>query len=231
MISVIIPVRFRPDLTQTCIDSILKYTKDFELILVQEGTDEEITKLLKSYNTKFVQNEVPKGYAGALNEGLRVAEGDYYCFMNNDTVATPDWMDEMMKAFDDEEVGLVSPTFWGTGDRQSIEWNNGDQFDYVLNPYCLAGVCFLVKKEVIDKVGSWDSETFSHGGEDIDMTMRISNAGYALVIARKSFIYHYGGASTREICKDDKEAKARFVENIEKLELKHGIELKSKYNL
>lgn len=241
MISIIVPCRFRADLTQVCIDSILKYsyrknyTTKFELILIQEGEDEELTKLLSGYatleNVKFVQNIEPKGYAGALNEGLRHAEGDYYCFMNNDTVATPGWMDEMMKAFEDPEVGLVSPTFWGTGDRQSIEWNDGRQFDYVLNPYCLAGVCFLIKKEVIDKVGAWDSETFSHGGEDIDMTMRISNAGYALVIARRSFIYHYGGASTREVYKDAKVAREKFIENIEKLEKKHGVELKSKFNI
>ena len=230
MISIIVPCRFRVDLTQVCIDSILKYTKDFELILVQEGVDEELTALLKSYNTKFVHNEDPKGYAGALNEGLKLAEGDYYCFLNNDTVATPGWMDEMMKAFDDKEVGLISPTFWGTGDRQSIEWNDGRRFDYVLNPYCLIGVCFLVKKEVIEKVGRWD-DTFVHGGEDIDMTMRISDAGYALVIARRAFIYHYGGASTRELYKDSKTAVEKFIENIEKLEKKHGIELKSKYNI
>ena len=204
MISIILAIRWRPDLTQVCIDSILKYTKDFELILVQEGEDEEITKLCLSYkpvllgNLKFVQNKVPKGYAGALNTGLEVAEGDYYCFMNNDTVATPHWMDEMLLAFNEPEVGLVSPTFWGMGNRQSVDWNNGKQFDFVIDPFNITGVCYLVKKEVIDKIGKWD-ESFGHGGEDFDFTIRVSDAGYRMVIARKSFIYHYGGASTREL--------------------------------
>ena len=122
----------------------------------------------------------------------------YYCFMNNDTVVIPHWMDEMMLAFNEPEVGLVSPTFWGMGNRQSVDWNNGQQFDFVIDPFTITGVCYVVKKEVMDKIGRWD-ETFGHGGEDFDFTIRVSDAGYRMVIARKSFIYHYGGASTREL--------------------------------
>lgn len=190
------PIRYRADLTQVCLDSILRYTKDFELITVQEGEDEEISKLLKSYPVKYVQNVVPKGYSGALNAGLAVATGDYYCFMNNDTVATPGWMDEMLTAFEDKEVGLSCPTYWGMGNRQSVDWNDGRRFDYVLDPFTLCGVCYLISKECMDRVGVWD-ESFGHGGEDFDMTIRVQNAGYRMVIARNSFIYHYGGASTR----------------------------------
>ncbi len=255
MVSIIIPVRFRKDLTQTCIDSILnygyagRYTKDFELILVQEGEDEDITNLLTDYvhrqyewqssgeglqieGLKFIQNKIPKGYAGALNAGMAIAGGDYYCFMNNDTVATPNWMDEMMKAFDDKEVGLVSPTFWGTGDRQSVDWNTGDQFDYVDDPFALIGVCYLIKKEVMDKIGEWDETSFKgaggvqHGGEDLDLTYRINLAGYRMVIARKSFIYHYGGASTRELFDNDfVKVKTNADEKLRLLAKKHNLDL------
>ncbi len=65
MVSIIIPCRYRPDLTRVCIDSIRGYTHDYELIVVQEGEDKEITELLKSYPAKFIQNKIPKGYAGA----------------------------------------------------------------------------------------------------------------------------------------------------------------------
>lgn len=204
MTSIIIPCRYRPDLTQVCIDSIQLYTKDYEIIAVQEGEDKEITKLLKSYNIKFVQNKTPKGYAGALNTGMELATGDTLCFMNNDIVATPNWLSEMLKAIKDEEnVGLVSPTFWGTGERQSIEWNDGRRFDFVNEPFSLIGVCFLIPRYVMEQLenpkGKWD-EDFFHGGEDFDLTMRIYNdLNYQLVIARKSFLYHYCGASTREL--------------------------------
>ncbi len=232
MISIIVPVRFRADLTTVCIDSILKYTKDIELILVHEGENEEITALLRSYepSIKYVQNIVPKGYSGALNAGLKIATGDYFCFMNNDTVVTPGWMDEMMKAFEsDKEIGLVSPTFWGTGDRQSVDWNDGRQFDIPLDPLSIIGVCYLIPKLVMDKIGTWD-ETFGHGGEDFDMTIRVQNEGYKLCIARRAFIYHYGGASTREIFGNDyKSVRKNQIEKLRLVEAKHGVDIISKY--
>lgn len=233
MVSIIVPIRYRPDLTEVCIDSILKYTKDFELILVQEGEDEEITKLLKSYDAKYIQNKEPKGFAGALNTGISIADKDtdYYCFLNNDTVVTPNWLDNMLKAFDNKEVGLVSPTFTSTSSRQSVEWNDGREFDYIYDSLKLMGVCFLIPKKVIDEIGTWD-ESFGLGGEeDYDMCIRIANAGHTLCIARKSFIYHYGGASFKELFEGNQEdcmahAKKQFL----KLEQKHNLTIIPKNN-
>lgn len=230
-VSIIVPVRFRADLTQVCIDSIMSYTKDYELIIVQEGLEKDITDLLNVYGESiiYVHNMEPKGYSGALNAGLAKATGDYMCFMNNDTVVTPGWMDEMLKAFDDSEVGLVSPTFWGTGDRQSVDWNNGDQFDNVSDPTSIIGVCYLMSRECLDKVGIWD-ESFGHGGEDFDMTIRVQNADYKLVIARRAFIYHYGGASTRIVIGNDLNAvRKNQIEKIRMVEKKHGIDIMSKF--
>lgn len=236
MISIIVPVRFRADLTRVCIDSIQNYTINCELICVQEGEDEDITSCItSSTGVKFVQNKIPKGYAGALNAGLAAASKDstHYCFMNNDTVVTPSWMEEMLKAFDDKskEVGLVSPTFWGTGDRQSVDWNTtGDIFDYPADPCSIIGVCYLISKECLDKVGTWD-ESFGHGGEDFDLTIRVQNAGYMLCVARRSFIYHYGGASTRIVIGTNLEAvRANQVAKIRMVEQKHGIDIMSRFN-
>lgn len=196
-------------MTRVCIDSIELYTRNFELILVQEGEDKKITELLKSYvgegyDVKFIQNKKPKGYAGALNAGMKLAKGDYYCFINNDIVATPNWLDELLEAVKLEDAGLVAPTFWGTGGRQNVDWNEriNKRFDIVNEPFSLMGICFLIPKGVMEMVGEWD-ESFDHGGEDFDICLRIISYNQRLVIARRSFIYHYGGASTRELFKKD----------------------------
>lgn len=243
MTTIICPIRYRADLTRVCIDSILNYTKDFELILVQEGTDKEITNLCEYYANylnkglkpgadkriaNFIRNDIPKGYAGAMNTGLKLADPntDYYCFLNNDTVVTPGWMDEMLKLFENPEVGLVSPTFSGCNTRQSVEWNTGRESEYIYDPLGLIGVCFLIPKAVIDKVGGYD-ENFGLGGEeDYDMSIRISNAGYLLAIARKSYIYHYWGASFKEVFDNDMEkGMAHARHQFELLEKKHNLKL------
>lgn len=208
------PIRYRADLTRVAIDSIRLYTEDdseykVELILVQEGKDKEITDLCQSYASKFndivfIQSEKPRGYAGALNAGMKIAKGDYYCFINNDIVATPNWMNEMLEATKLEDAGLVVPTFWGTGGRQSVDWNEriNKRFDIVNEPFSLMGVCFLIPKSVMEMIGEWD-ESFDHGGEDFDICLRMISYNQRLIIARKAFIYHYGGASTRELFKSD----------------------------
>ena len=151
--------------------------------------------------------------------------------MNSERVVTPGWMEAMLKAFGDKDkqVGLVSPTFWGTGDRQSVDWNSGDEYDYPIDPCSIIGVCYLVSKECMDKVGIWD-ESFGHGGEDFDMTIRVQNAGYSLCIARKAFIYHYGGASTRIVIGNDLDkVRKNQIEKIRMVEKKHGIDIMSKF--
>ena len=229
-ISIIVPAIYRPDLTEVCIDSIVAYTNDIELILVQEGEDKEITEYFKDIkkgcvaDIKYIQNKTPKGYSGALNDGLSLATGDYVCFMNNDVVAVPGWMDKMMKCFKEREnVGLVVPTFWGSGAKQSIDWNGDVEFDYVDNIFSIIGVCFLIPRKVLDETGNWD-ESFGHGGEDFDITKRIMDAGYDVYVARESFIYHYGGASTREVVDHDYEkAKQNQMDKLKLFSEKHNM--------
>ena len=242
-ISIIVPAIYRADLTQVCIDSIMRYTKDFELILVQEGKDEELKKVMNEiyvpredeYAIGYTQNETPKGYSGALNTGLAIATGEYICFMNNDTVAVPGWMDNMLKCFEDKEnVGMVCPTFWGSGAKQSVDWGRDPEFDYVDNIFSIIGVCFVIPRKVLDKIGGWD-ESFGHGGEDFDICKRIQDAGYDIYVARRSFIYHYGGASTRELVDNDvKKAKQNQINKLEIFSKKHNISMEdimSKINL
>jgi GT2 family glycosyltransferase len=224
MVSIIIPIRYRADLTKVCIDSVLQYTSyPYELILVQEGKDEEIKKLLLSYNVKYIQNEVPKGFAGAHNTGMTLATGTHYCFMNNDVVVTPMWLENIMKGFThttDLNVGLVSPLFTEIIDRG----NDGKEFEYVENPLEFKGVCFVIPKEVIDEVGKWDESYGLGGGDDNDICTRIKQVGYNLVFAKKSYIYHYGSASFREEFNNDVGYSKRYaVQQFNKFREKHNI--------
>lgn len=228
LVSIVIPVFNRPDLTKVCIDSILRYTTyPFELILVQEGDNPEITELLKSYKTKFVHNEVPLGFAGAMNSGYKLAEGSHTCFLNNDIVAIPNWLTYMMEAFEqDPKVGLVTPTYTETKSKQNIDFNKKEEiFTYIKDPMNLKGVCFLISREALDKVGTWDESFGRGGGEDNDICIRINKAGYKLVIARKSFIYHYGSAAFRELFDNDIPYSKKYsVGQLQKVKKKHNFD-------
>ncbi|MEO6613817.1 MAG: glycosyltransferase [Chitinophagaceae bacterium] len=61
----------------------------------------------------------------------------------------------------------------------------------------LAGAFMMIKKEVLDKVGSFD-ETFFMYGEDVDLSYRIQQAGYKNYYFAGSNIIHFKGESTRK---------------------------------
>jgi GT2 family glycosyltransferase len=215
-VSIIMPVRFVPNLTRVALDSLFLYTKGFELVLVQDGEDAEMKELLRGYDAKVVYNEKPEGYVKAINKGFKeISENTkYVMFLNSDTCCTPNWLEEMLKCFDlDPKVGLVVPTFTAWGGIQSIEEN----IKYGDYNFCsdVVGVCMLFSKEVIntlmDKVeeqgviggGILDERFEIGGGDDNDIAMRVGLCGYKTIVARKSFIYHYISASFRKLFNDD----------------------------
>jgi len=231
LVSIVVPVRFRADLTQVCLDSVIKYTKvPYELILVQEGEDEEITRLLKSYTDNFVQNREPKGFAGAMNSGLALAKGKYICFLNSDTVVTPNWLSSIVDLFSkDKRIGLITPTYTEMPRWQRISKEPEKDFIYIDNATTLKGVCFVIRKSVLDEIGSWDESFGIGGGDDNDLAIRVKKASYELAVARKSYIYHYGSASFKELFNEDVNYARKFADGQHnKFMKKHNLKEKPK---
>jgi GT2 family glycosyltransferase len=61
----------------------------------------------------------------------------------------------------------------------------------------LAGAFMLIRKEVLDKIGSFDENFFMYG-EDVDLSYRIQKAGYKNYYFADSSIIHFKGESTRK---------------------------------
>jgi GT2 family glycosyltransferase len=232
-VSIIVPSIYNPKITQVCIDSIIKYTTaPYELILVQEGDDKELKELLLSYkDAKYVQNNPARGFAPAMNAGLKMATGDYICFLNNDTVFTPQIMEEILKAFEsDKEIGLVSPIFTEMEPQKIMDMNK--DVHYVEDATSMKGVCFVVRREVIDAIGGWD-ERFGYaedgsgigsGGDDNDFCYRVAKAGWKLAYAKNAYLYHYGSMSYRvKYDHDSKKSEPLARKNFLKFLEKHGL--------
>lgn len=88
-VSIIIVSYNNFNLLKQCIASIIKYTKrnSYELIVIDNNSSEgDVTVELSSYsNIKFIKNNRNVGFAAANNQGISVATGKYFLFLNNDT--------------------------------------------------------------------------------------------------------------------------------------------------
>lgn len=82
------------------IESILNQTyKNFEFLIIDDGSNEECVNLVKSYNDKrinLVRNEQNIGLEKSLNKGLKLAKGKYIVRMDTDDIAYTDRIEKQV---------------------------------------------------------------------------------------------------------------------------------------
>jgi len=174
------------------------------------------------------------GYTVAANTGLRAKKSDIYALLNSDTIVPKLWLEKMTKVFlDNPDVGLVGPLSNAASWQSVPERSNPkggwainelplgidvDAMDQIVeksvskNIICprvplLNGFCYMVKSDVIDKIGYLDEQGFPRGfGEEDDFSLRSANAGFGLMIAINTYVFHaksksYGGTQRNTLSK------------------------------
>jgi len=205
--SIIIPVCGNQEMTTNCVNRIRACSTDFEIILVDNGSQ---PKIQSQY--KCLRQEENLGFPKAVNIGIKEATGEIIVILNNDTLVTPQWLDRLAEhlkyadmvgpvtnsisgpqriayhqVFDSEKIDFDSEDLYQKNKLQSTPWHR------------LVFFCVAIKREVIDKIGLLD-EQFSPGNfEDDDFCLRAVGAGFHLVIAEDVFIYHYGSQTHKSL--------------------------------
>jgi len=203
--------------TKDCIASILKYTKKdtYELIVVDnlssDGTREWLSE---QKGMKVLLNDENVGFPKGCNLGIELSDLDNdILFLNNDTIVTKNWLDNLKIAlYSDSKVGAVGSVCNHNENLQGCDFTYDDfgvmqelaEKNNISDPAkwekknFLIGFCLLVKREVMDKIKVLD-ENYSPGYiEDNDLSLRIIEEGYDLLLCHDSFIHHYLGSSFRK---------------------------------
>lgn len=195
-----------------CLDSLRAQTfRDFETILVDNGSSDNSLEFVRSRYpwVKTVALPVNRGFAGGNNEGLRHASGKYIVAMNNDTEATPTWLEELVHAADcNPAAGMIASRVCSSINHDVIDSLgvkvcrdgmsrgafrlrrfselNLDQTEEILLPSACAA---LYRRQMIDAIGFFDEDFFAYC-EDTDLGLRGRRAGWSALLARDAVIYH-----------------------------------------
>jgi GT2 family glycosyltransferase len=178
------------------------------------------------YPLVLVQNGANLGFAGGNNVGIRYVmaqnKGEYVWLLNNDTVIKRDSLEYLVNnAQNEKRIGVVGSTVlyydkpnivqvWGGGAiipwmgivRPLGENKHHEEHDKnEVTPDYICGVSFLVRAEVIKKIGLMDERYFLYW-EDTDWCERIKQKGWKLTYEPKSIIYHKTSASLGYQSKD-----------------------------
>ena len=205
--------------TVECIESLEKISyRNVEIVIVDNKSTDNSFEDLKEYlagKHNLIQSGINKGFAYGNNIGIAFAisekKVDYVLLLNNDTEVEVDFIEELLKGFDDksENVGISCGKILNFYDR-NIVWYAGGEinwkrfYGYHIEDHSYddrkyisfaTGCLMLIPKDVIEKVGCLSEEYFMYY-EDVDYCATILQAGYKIAYNPKSIIYHKVAASS-----------------------------------
>ena len=216
--SVVIPIFNNLDVTVRCLQSIADVwfdTLKVEVIVVDDASTDASPQMLADLpGVKFLRNPINSGFVASCNAGAAAATGRYICFLNNDTVVRPGWLDYLVTLVESDPTAgaagskLVYPDgrlqeAGGIIFNDGSGWNYGrfeDPSDARYNymravDYC-SGAALLVQTALFREIGGF-SETFAPAYyEDVDLCFQVRAHGKRVLYQPKSEVVHYEGVSS-----------------------------------
>ncbi len=216
-VSIVIPLFNKAELTEPCLLAVARNTgedPDYEVVAVDNGSTDWTSYLLHAFegDIRVLRNDQNLGFARACNQGVEAAQGEYVVLLNNDTLPQPGWLAALVRLADsDPQIGVVGARLLYPGTRKiqhaGLEMVKGvpehvyrgvDADDPRVTRQrdldMVTGACMLVRRELYQKLGGLDTE-YVNGVEDVDLCLRVRQAGYRVVYCPESVVEHHEGAS------------------------------------
>lgn len=229
MLSIIISTYNGLSYLRQCIDVLRMYNLPFcEFIVVDnESTDGTGEWLAEQQNVNVIDGKYSWGLAKSFNEGRKIAEGEFLLFMHNDVVCTKEVVPTLLETVKMEGVAAAGPlanrcmhykqfvhadNYQNLDEMHAFAASISSNREGVIVEPCLflESFCMMVKAVVFDEVGGFD-ERFSRAGfEGIDLSFRITKAGYWVCTA-SVYVHHGQGSRDAEGCSTS-DVKAREEE-------------------
>jgi len=195
--------------------------ENYEVILIDNGSTDNSQEVLKKLeleysNLNFIINTKNLGFAEGNNIGIRASNGDYVLLLNNDTVVKENFLTSLMnQASKYPDSGVIGTKIYFYDEPDKI-WFAGGYIDWKYdgahigygeldeNKYntdksveFITGCTFLIKREVIEKVGLLDSSFFAYQ-EDVDWCVRIKKTGYQCIYVPYPEVWHKAGRTSKK---------------------------------
>ncbi|NQZ96069.1 MAG: glycosyltransferase [Myxococcales bacterium] len=216
LVSIVIPVYGQLVYTLACLRSISRAETrtSFEVVVVDDHSpDDDYEAVSRIENLTVIRNETNLGYLRSCNRGAAEARGREIVFLNNDTIVTDGWLDQLLETravF--PRAGLVgSSLLFPNGRLQeagSIVWNDGSAVNYGYgedpeNPaYSFArktdyvsAAAVLISADLFEELNGFDEIYSPAFYEDTDLAFRVRDAGWDVVCQPASTVIHFAGAT------------------------------------
>nr|HID58580.1 glycosyltransferase [Desulfobacterales bacterium] len=178
MVSVIIPTYNRASFLDEAISSVLRQDlKDFELIVVDDGSTDSTQEILAQYQDIRIIRKTHQGVSAARNAGIAFSRGDLISFLDSDDLWLPEKLSVQVEFFKSHPSALICQTeeIWvrnGTRiyPKKRHKKFSGMIFEASLRLCIVSPSAVMMRKSFFDRVGYFD-ETLP-ACEDYDLWLR-----------------------------------------------------------
>lgn len=237
LVSLIIPTRDKVELLRGCVESIREKTNygNYEVLIVDNGSVEEETRsyfgeLKEAKNVRVLRYDKPFNYSAINNFAVGEAKGSIIGLVNNDIeVISSDWLTEMVSWAVQPDVGCVGAKLYYANDTiqhggvivglGGVACHSHKDFPrdhpgyffrlkVLQNLSAVTAACLLIRKSVFEEVGGLNEIDLTVAFNDVDLCLKVREAGYSNVWTPYAELYHLESVSRG--VEDAPEKVARF---------------------
>lgn len=212
--SIIIPLYNRPAEIRELLDSLVQQTyKHFEVVVVEDGSTEKSEDIVASFRDRLEVKYFFKENSGpglSRNYGAERASGDYFIFLDSDCIIPAEYLQEI-----ENELSISPVDAFGGPDRAHESFTDQQKaINYSMTSILTTGG-IRGKKKSMEK---FHPRSFNMGfsrrvfettkgfsgmrfGEDIDMSIRIMEAGFQTRLFPAAYVYHKRRTSWKKFFK------------------------------
>lgn len=219
-VSLIVPSDDRANLLGPFLSSIIGISayKNFEIIVVMNSDRiAELNSYGQWHGVTFEPYDKPFNFSDKCNAGAQAASGEVLIFLNDDMLVIDAlWIERLLECLSLPGVGAASPkllyrdgTIQHAGMIVGVRNLVGTAFhclpeltgDYFNLAQCtrestlLSGACLAIKASIFRKVGGFDAVSFPNSHSDVDLCLRVWEAGYSCVYTPHAKLTHFGHLS------------------------------------
>lgn len=224
LVSMIVPCYGEAAVSLRCLESVLAERSRqrrprcrLELLVVDDASPDDSGATLAGLDgagpIRVLRNGENLGFLRTCNRGAALAEGDWLAFLNNDTVVTQGWLEELLESFVlFPGTGLVgSMLLYPDGRLQEsggIVWRDGSAWNYgrgsdpgspevrfARDVDYVSGAAILVPSALFRELGGFDNRYAPAYYEDTDLAMQIRARGLRVIVQPQSRVIHFEGVS------------------------------------
>jgi len=219
LVSIIICTYNRASLLKECLESLTLALASLyastEILVVNNASSDSTSSIVedfitgnRSMNVRLL-HEQRQGLSFARNTGICNASGNVICFLDDDVIVPPGWLEGMLSAFTlDRSVCCVAgqarlhwrdaaPPFWVDDQccRFYSAYSHGDQSHILPVGEDFFGVNFALTRKAIDSVGLFETHLGRTrqallSGEDSEYSQRIWDKGLRIAYSAEGLVYH-----------------------------------------